>query len=213
MMMGDRVFRKFLRASVRTAIIAAAGASVLVAIPASAQFSDGYKFLEAVKKRDGEAVTKALGEPGSTIVNTRDISSGHTALHLVVQRRDLVWVRFLLQAKANPNVRDNNGVTPLELAASLRFIEGIEALADAGANVDEPNSTGETALILATHLKDADMAKVLLEKGANPDKSDNSGRSARDYAKIDGQRGPVLTLIENLDKVRGNGGTYGPAVR
>lgn len=211
-MMGDRVFRKFLRASVRTAIIAAAGASVLVAIPASAQFSDGYKFLEAVKKRDGEAVTKALGEPGSTIVNTRDISSGHTALHLVVQRRDLVWVRFLLQAKANPNVRDNNGVTPLELAASLRFIEGIEALADAGANVDEPNSTGETALILATHLKDADMAKVLLEKGANPDKSDNSGRSARDYAKIDGQRGPVLTLIENTDKARG-GGTYGPAVR
>ncbi|MDR7103826.1 ankyrin repeat domain-containing protein [Croceicoccus sp. BE223] len=194
-------------------MVAAAGASVLTAVPASAQFSDGYKFIEAVKKRDGEAVTKALGEPGSTIVNTRDISSGQTALHVVVQRRDLVWVRFLLQANANPNVRDNDGMTPLELAASLRFIEGIEALADAGANVDEPNSTGETALILATHLKDADMAKVLLEKGANPDKADNSGRSARDYAKIDGQRGPVLTLIENLDKVRGNGGTYGPAVR
>lgn len=212
-MMGDRVFRKVMRAGVRTAMVAAAGASMLTAMPASAQFSDGYKFIEAVKKRDGEAVTKALGEPGSTIVNTRDISSGQTALHVVVQRRDLVWVRFLLQAKANPNVRDNDGMTPLELAASLRFIEGIEALADAGANVDEPNSTGETALILATHLKDADMAKVLLEKGANPDKADNSGRSARDYAKIDGQRGPVLTLIENLDKVRGNGGTYGPAVR
>ncbi|RVQ67894.1 ankyrin repeat domain-containing protein [Croceicoccus ponticola] len=197
----------------RAIVIVAAGAVMATAIPASAQFSDGYKFLEAVKKRDGEAVSKALSEPGSTMVNTRDISSGETALHVVVARRDLVWVTFLLQSGANPNVRNNNGVTPLELAASLSFLEGIDALADSGANVDETNSTGETALILATHMRDAAMAKMLLEKGANPDKSDNSGRSARDYAKLDGRSSSVLSAIEQFDAKNGKGGGYGPSVR
>ncbi|WP_245638522.1 ankyrin repeat domain-containing protein [Croceicoccus bisphenolivorans] len=205
--------QKLVRMMGRAVALALAGAALGIAVPAAAQFSDGYKFLEAIKKRDGDAVTKALSEPGTTIVNTRDISSGESALHIVVQRRDLVWVNFLLQQHANPNVRDAKGVTPLELATSLRFLEGIEALADAGANVDETSSTGETPLILATHLKDGDMAKLLMEKGADPDKSDNSGRSARDYATLDGRTSGVLSAIEARDAKAGKGGTYGPAMR
>lgn len=192
--------------------IALAGMALGLAAPAAAQFSDGYKFLEAVKKRDGDAVTKALAEPGTTVVNTRDISSGESGLHIVVARRDLVWLNFLLQHNANANVRDAKGVTPIELAASLRFLEAIEALADAGANVDETNSTGETPLILAAHLKDADMAKLLLEKGANPDKTDNSGRTARDYAKLDGRGSGVLAVIEQRDKAGSAAGGYGPSL-
>jgi len=193
--------------------LAIAGAVLATAMPASAQFSDGYKFLEAVKKREAETVMKALTEPGSTVVNTRDVMSGESGLHIVVARRDLLWVQFLLQKGANPNLRDTKGVTPLELAASLRFLEGMEALADAGANVDETNSTGETPLILAAHMRDGDMAKMLLDKGADPDKSDNSGRSARDYATMDGRGNPVLALIEAKDAKGGAGGSYGPAVR
>lgn len=193
--------------------IAMAGMALGLAAPAAAQFSDGYKFLEAVKKRDGDAVTKALAEPGTTVVNTRDISTGESGLHIVVARRDLVWLNFLLQHSANANVRDAKGVTPIELAASLRFLEAIEALADAGANVDETNSTGETPLILAAHLKDADMAKLLLEKGANPDKTDNSGRTARDYAKLDGRSSGVLAVIEQRDKAGPGAGGYGPSLR
>src|SRR3546814_21014909 len=79
-------------------------------------FSEGFEFLKAVKDRDGDAVTKALNEPGSTIVNTRDISSGETALHIVTQRRDLVWINFLTQRGADPNIRDKRGVAPLQLA-------------------------------------------------------------------------------------------------
>ncbi|MES2302893.1 MAG: hypothetical protein V4521_12625 [Pseudomonadota bacterium] len=54
-----------------------------VAMPAQAQFSDSYKFLEAVRKKEGEKVTEALNEPGTQIINTKDFTTGQTALHIV----------------------------------------------------------------------------------------------------------------------------------
>jgi ankyrin repeat protein len=195
-------------------LIAAAGGLAL-AVPAQAQYSTGYKFLEAVKKKDGQEVTDMLSAPGSTVVNTKDVSSGDTAMHLVVARRDLTWLRFLAAKGANVNVRNNKGETPLQLASNLGFVEGVEALLKLGAKVDEPNSTGETPLIAATHRKDAAMARVLLRAGANPRRNDNSGRSAIDYAELDGRSNPVLAEIENAAKVaagRAKPQTYGPKI-
>jgi hypothetical protein len=50
--------------------------SGVVAPAAMAQFSDSYNFLKAVKDRKGEDAEKFLSEPGSVIINTRDITSG-----------------------------------------------------------------------------------------------------------------------------------------
>lgn len=208
-MKGQTLFRTIVRAM---ALVSAA-AGLGIAAPAAAQFSDGYKFLEAVKKRDGDAATKALTEPGTTIVNSRDITTGTSALHIVVERRDTVWLNFLLQNRANPNLRDNRGVTPIELATSLRYIEAIEVLADAGANLDETNSTGETPLILAVHLGDTDLVKALLAKGADPDRADNSGRNARDYAQMAGRSSTLVSLMDSIGGKNGARGTYGPAPR
>ena len=103
-------------------ILLAALAGSLLAGPLQAQSQrDGYKFLEAVKKRQGDEATLLLEEPGSVLVNSRDISSGETALHIVTQRRDAVWLRFLLSKGANPNLADKHGTTPLQLAAQLGF--------------------------------------------------------------------------------------------
>ncbi|WP_299309070.1 ankyrin repeat domain-containing protein [uncultured Croceicoccus sp.] len=193
-------------------VLAAAAAACLSASPAAAQFSEGYRFLEAVEKRDGETAIAALNEPGSTLVNTRDVGTGRSALHIVVARRDRTWLDFLLDKGANPNVRDAKGISPLEMASSLRFLEGVEMLAKAGADVNETNATGETPLIVATHLRDADLAKILLDNGANPDRADSSGRSARDYATLAGRSNPVLALIERQDSAARNSQTYGPSL-
>lgn len=185
-----------------------------VAAPAMAQFSEGYKFLEAVKKKDGETVTAALSKPGTTIINTRDITSGETALHIVTQRRDLTWMGFLIAKGANVNARDVRGVTPLVAACNLNFTEGVELLVDKGARVDESNNSGETPLITAVHNKNVPLMRILLKAGANPDRADNSGRSARDYARLDAKATTLLAEIEANAKPRNTqqAKTYGPGL-
>lgn len=185
-----------------------------VSIPAQAQFSDSYKFLEAVRKKEGDKVTEALNEPGTQIVNTKDYTTGQTGLHIVVARRDLVWVQFLVAKGANVNARDNRGVTPLVLAADIGFIEGVDELIRSGARVDEANNTGETPLISAVHRRDLALVRMLIKAGANPDRPDNSGRSARDYAALEGKGSPLLGEIEKATKdakAAGPKKTYGPS--
>jgi ankyrin repeat protein len=176
-------------------------ASGLVAPAAYAQFSDSYNFLKAVKERKGEEVEKFLGEPGSVIINTRDGSTGEGALHIVVERRDPVWLGFLLQKGANPNLADKKGTTPLMLATQLGFVEGIDWLIKHKAQVDMTNRSGETALIYAVQLRSVESVRALLKAGANPDKKDNrAGYSARDYATQDGRANAILSIIEAADK-------------
>ncbi len=173
----------------------------LVAAPSAAQFSDSYNFLKAVKERKGEEVDKFLGEPGTVIINTRDSTSGETALHIVINRRDATWLGFLLQKGANPNLADKKGNTPLMLATQLGFVEGIDWLVSKKATVDQTNRSGETALILAVQLRNSEAVRALLKAGAKADKKDSrAGYSAREYAKQDGRAGAILAIIEANDK-------------
>ncbi|WP_374408502.1 ankyrin repeat domain-containing protein [Pelagerythrobacter sp.] len=201
------------RAAMRMAIAIGLAAA---AMPAAAQMkSEGYEFLEAVRDRDGTVATDALRQPGSVVVNSRDQTTGETGLHIVAKRRDAVWIKFLTQNGANPNIADKNGVTPLAIASNLGFVEGVEALLEAGARVDEPSATGETPLIAAIHRRDAAMVRMLLANGANPDRTDNSGRSARDYAELRGPGNRMLAEIAEAEAA-GDGGvaqkTYGPEI-
>jgi ankyrin repeat protein len=173
----------------------------VVAPAAYAQFSDSYNFLKAVKDRKGEEAEKFLSEPGSVIINTRDGSTGETALHIVIQRRDSTWLGYLLQKGANPNLADKKGTTPLMLATQLGYVDGIAWLVREKAVVDQTNRSGETALILAVQLRNPEAVRALLKAGANPDKTDSrAGYSARDYAKQDGRASAIAAIIESNGK-------------
>ena len=191
-------------------------AALLAPSPAEAQFSKSYKFLEAVRKKKGDEVQDALNEPGSQIVNTRDITTGETALHIVTARRDLTWMNFLIAKGANVNLSDARGTTALQLAVSLGFPEGVELLVTQKARIDDPNASGETPLIAAVHRRDIALMRLLLKAGADPDRADNSGRSARDYALLGGRSSALVSEIENNAKPRGRRGatqrSYGPTL-
>lgn len=174
-------------------------AIIAVAAPAQAQFSDSYNFLKAVKDRDGGKAQELLNNNASTLIDTRDLTTGERALHIVTRERDRNWVAFLLQKGANANAKDGRGTTPLQIAASIGFVEGAQLLLLRGAQVDLANSQGETPLILAVQRRDLPMVRLLLTEGADPARKDTvTGMSARDYAVRDGRSQAVLRLMDEI---------------
>lgn len=164
--------------------------------PAAAQFSDSYKFLEAVRKSDNDAILKALEQPGVTPVNTKDKTTGETALLITIGRRDVAYTRYLLSRGARPELTDNQGRSPLMLAVERRFMEGAEMLLGVKANPNQANNSGETPLIRAVQMRDLPMVRLLMTAGADPNKRDAlAGQSALDYAK---KGNPVPGMVDAL---------------
>ncbi|HEX7853359.1 MAG TPA: ankyrin repeat domain-containing protein [Sphingobium sp.] len=180
------------------------GAALLAATlgsTASAQMmSDSYKFLEAVRKSDGAVVQSFVEKPGTTLVNTRDRTTGETALLITIGRRDVTYMRYLLDHGARPDIVANDGRTPLMLSVEKRFPEGVEALIAAGANVNQTNGKGETALMRAVQMQDVPMVRLLVTNGGDPAKRDAlAGMSARDYAVRDAR---IPGMLEALDQAK-----------
>ncbi|MFN3387361.1 MAG: ankyrin repeat domain-containing protein [Allosphingosinicella sp.] len=173
-------------------------ATMLVAAPAAAQnYSDGYTFLKAVKDRDGDKVTNLVTQPGSTVVNVSERTTGDRAVHIVTRDRDLTWLSFLIGKGARVDAQNNQGETPLTLASQLGWTEGAQLLLSQGAGVDLANGRGETPLILAVQRRDVGMVRLLLARGADRNRTDNvAGLSALDYAKRDARAAAVLRLLE-----------------
>jgi uncharacterized protein len=178
---------------------------------AQAQFSDTYKFLDSVRKSDNNAVVKALDQPGVTPVNTKDRTTGETALMITLARRDLVWSNYLLNHGARHDLTDNEGRSPLLIAAEKRFLEGVQLLIAKKANPNQANGSGETPLMRAVQNNDVEMVRVLLEGGADPNRRDTlAGMSSIDYAK-QGNRAPgILDMLNAKAKTRVAKGVQGP---
>ncbi len=171
----------------------------MAAAPADAQmnYSNSYTFIQAVKERDGDKVTDLISAAGSTVINTREQSTGNGALHMVVRDRDLSWLSFLLSKGAKADLQNSSGDTPLSLAAQVGWVEGAELLLRRTTNVDMVNGRGETPLILAVQRRDVAMVRLLLSRGANPKRTDNvAGYSAIDYAKRDGRAATIVKMLE-----------------
>ena len=178
------------------ALAALLGTAVALPGPALAQFSDGWKFLEAVRKGNDKDLQELFEKGGPNIINTRDQTSLDTPLHIAARKKNLRYINFLIAAGANVNMRNTDGETALVIASNLGFLEAVPPLIAAGAKVDESNSTGETPLITAVHNRNIVLMRVLLQAGADPDRTDNSGRSARDYAKLDPKSESLLAEIK-----------------
>lgn len=186
--------------------------AMVSAVPAAAQFSDAYKFIKAVKDKDGAAAKKILDAPGATLINARDNASGDMALHIVVRRSDASWLGFLLQEGANANVRDGDGATPLLLSATSGFDDGVRILLAVNAQVDLANRLGETPLLKAVQTRNTGIARMLLDAKANPDATDNSGNTPRSVALADPRGGPVTRLLKDAP-ARKSAPAQGPVLR
>lgn len=174
-------------------------ATVLAAaVPAAAigqNQSLGYKFLDAVEKEDANKVIEMVETPGSTIINTKQVTTGRGALHVLTSHAGSKFFTYLLQHNADPNIRDGKNNTPMVLAATLGREDLVRLLLSFKANPNLANSSGQTPLIIAVNNRDVGTARTLLTGGADPDQTDNlAGMSARDYATKD-NRYPALAAL------------------
>ncbi|WP_298024067.1 ankyrin repeat domain-containing protein [uncultured Parasphingopyxis sp.] len=186
-----RVFRPL------AALVAAIGIAA-IAMPASAQYTSRYEFLNGVRNGDFEAVRAAVEQPGSTVINAREERTGDGALHIVTRNRSLQWLLYLLRARANPNLTDRDGNTALHIASQIGWAEGVHWLNVVQANVNATNGRGETPLVLAVQQRNSEIVQQLIEAGADPDITDAVvGRSAMDYARQDPRGGQILSILES----------------
>jgi ankyrin repeat protein len=184
----------------RKALISAA-ILMLTAPVAAQQQSESYKFLSAVRDAKGNDVIAMLDKPGSNIINTREVTSGDGALHIVVKRGDSTYLRFLLQKGADPNLRDGKGNTPMLLAVQGGQADMIPILSAAKANPNLANQTGITPLILATQNRSIDMVRLLIAAKADPDQQDRqTGQSAREYATNDPRNSAIAKIFAETPK-------------
>lgn len=182
--------------AVRTGILGLALAGAAAA-PALAQFSDSYNFLKAVRDADGAKTQAFLDKPGSPALDSRDGSTGETALHIVVKRHDQAWLAVLLARGARTEIRDKAGDTPLMTAALLSDAASVQLLLQRGAQPDAADGQGETPLIIAVQRRDLPTIRLLLAAGANPKLADHiAGKSAHDYAAEDTRGTAVLRLLD-----------------
>jgi len=171
---------------------------IACAVPASAQFSDSYSFIKAIRDRDGDKVMTYLNKPGAPVLNTHDSASGEGALHIIVRRHDVPYMQVMLARGADANIRDRDGATPLIVAAQIGDPDMVRLLIAAGANVNAVNSRGETALIGAVQRRDATLTRVLIAAGADPKIADTiAGKNARDYASEDPRGAAIVKILDD----------------
>ena len=116
--------------------------------------------------------------------------------------RDAMYLGFLLQRGASPDMRDGRGNTALMIATQLGWAEGIQTLLNKRASVDVSNTSGETPLIRAVQNRDMASVRLLLAAGANPNKPDNAaGLSAKEYAARDPRAAAILKEIVEAKRV------------
>jgi N-acyl-D-amino-acid deacylase len=120
-------------------------------------------------------------------------SGGFTALHVAASRGDAKSAQLLLDAGADPNVRDVAlGRTPLHWAAQAGSAEVVALLLERGADPNVRESlSGMTALMEAAASERAreDVVQTLLAAGADPKASDRRGAGASTWALRRGEAG------------------------
>ena len=118
----------------------------------------------------------------SADVNARN-KNDKTALMIACEKGNVVAIHELLQAGANPNIKDNKGKTATHYAAvSVCSKETLQALLNCGADITITDIQNRTALMIACIMGNEDAIIVLLTAGTNPNAVDSCSYTCLHFA-------------------------------
>jgi uncharacterized protein len=142
-------------------------------------------------------------------------SNGETALHKAIRNNQLSTVRILLEAGANPNLKEEGGweYPPLMIALNWANVDYaiFQALLDTGSDINDSSSRGETVLMLAILKLNLKAVRELLKLGVDINAKDIHGQTALYYAKEMRKQTPseytepseIIQLLESYGAIEG----------
>jgi ankyrin repeat protein len=154
------------------------------------------KYIEIIDKNDNTMLSY-LAYSGSPVdikklikyganVNHRGYLDNTPLMHVLTYVIDPVnhneIVKILLDAKADVNLPNINGITPLMKAVENENEEIVSMLLLKNADVNATNYGGRTPLMYASHASNQENIKKLISAGANIDAQDDEGKTALMYA-------------------------------
>jgi hypothetical protein len=128
-------------------------------------------------------------------INALDKGMDSTALGGAVSRGNPELVQVLINAGADPNVKNGSEQTALMRLNERSSVEIVRALLDAGAKVNHKDEDGDTALHEAAALEKTEILQALLDSGAKVNARNKEGKTALMVAAEDGQLENVRALL------------------
>lgn len=132
-------------------------------------------------------------------INSRDLESGSTPLHLAIYFEKYGNVQFLIEHGADLYAKDNQGYTPLHVSVVTNKSEYVLLLISIDNNlIYEKNIKGETPIHLAAE-KNITILKILADYGVN--EKDDQGCTPLHHAALNGCIENVIYLISKGSNV------------
>ncbi|GBL99074.1 Ankyrin-1 [Araneus ventricosus] len=147
---------------------------ILLKFKASTRVKDvnGYSPIHyAIKNGHENSAMILLTRDENVDANVTD--SGLTALHIAVEKCNLNFIEYLIQAGANVNTISDRFSTPLHLAVRRGNLKIVEFLILHGAKINAKRIDGTTPLHYAVLYGHLHVTKLLLKKGACTTAMDN----------------------------------------
>ena len=96
-------------------------------------------------------------------------------LHTCAEKGHLDVARAVIEAGADVNAKDNEGLTPLYMCALGGHLEVARALIEAGADVNAKKDNGVTPLHMCAYTGHLEVSRALIEKGADVNAKEDDG--------------------------------------
>ena len=166
-------------------------------VPAPPADPMATRFMEVLRDGDRAAFRKLLKEEPSAA--NRKGPNGSTPLMYATLYGDAESVRLLLEAEADPNIRNEARATALMWA--MDDLDKSRLLIRSGADVNARSDDGRTPLLIATARPGSyDVVKLLLDHKANPSQMVNTYRGPMTPLRLAAEAGDEEMLRLLLDR-------------